>query len=250
MEKETAWLLKEKYQGRPNEEFNKDVTRLKAGEPLDYVIGFTEFLGCKIDLSLRPLIPRPETEYWVEKAILQIYPHFQSFENEGIKVLDMFSGSGCIGVAIAKHIKNAHVVFAEKSSVLVRQIKINAQLNGIDKKRYKVIESDIFSKVAGKYDCMFANPPYIPTVRISKVQKSVLVHEPKMALFGGSDGLLYIRKFLRQAKKFLTPGGKIYLEFDSQQKEELASLLTVLEYKSWEFHKDQYGKVRYVVVDK
>ena len=248
MQKEINWLLKEKYRGKPSAKFYNDIERLKKGEPLDYVIGFTEFLGCKIDLSKKPLIPRPETEYWARQAIENISYDFSSLKNRKITVLDMFAGSGCIGIATLKHIKNARAVFAEKDQRAIYQIKINCALNNINKKRYRIIQSDTFKNITGKYDYIFANPPYIPTVRKNKIQASVLRYEPKAALFGGKDGLFYIRKFLAAAKNFLNDNGKIYMEFDSVQKKSIEFLLKKYNYTSWEFCKDQYGKVRYVVI--
>src|SRR5437016_3542988 len=121
MQKEIQWLLKEKYHGKPKKQFAKDIKRLEAGEPIGYVIGFTEFLGSKIDLSFKPLIPRPETEYWVEKVIEEMGNNLQSFANHGPKVLDIFAGSGCIGVSIMRHIREAHVTFAEKDKQMVEQ---------------------------------------------------------------------------------------------------------------------------------
>ena len=129
LEKEIGWLLKEKYHHKPSEKFYNDVKRLKAGEPVDYVIGFTEFLGCKIDLSKRPLIPRPETEYWVGEAIEQISRVFSDRKKHGFSVLDMFAGSGCIGLAILKNIKNSRVDFADKDKNALEQIKINLRIN-------------------------------------------------------------------------------------------------------------------------
>ena len=165
----------------------------------------------------------------------------------GFRCLDLFAGSGCIGIAVLKHIPNTHVVAAEKEKKFCDQIKINATLNSIDLKRYRVIQSDVFSSIKGKYDYIFANPPYIAESRKSKVQKSVLEHEPKTSLFAGKDGLDIIRKFLSRAKEFLAPGGDIYLEFDSFQKRSIEQYLKKNGYQNWQFFKDQYGKWRWLV---
>ncbi len=245
MKQEIEWLLKEKYRGKPSAQFTKDMERLKKGEPLDYVIGFTDFLGCHIDLAKKPLIPRQETEYWVKKAIEQL-----GNKKHKLRILDMFAGSGCIGISIMRHIPHARVVFAEKDKKLIGQIKINCNLNKIDKKRYRIVTSDIFEHVKGTFDYIFANPPYIPKTRKNKIQPSVLHYEPKLALFGGNDGLFYIKKFLHQASSFLNPGGKIYMEFDVIQKKKIEALLKKFDYQQVEFLKDQYYKFRCIIVTK
>jgi len=220
-------------------------------EPIEYVRGFNEFLGCKIDLSKKPLIPRAETEFWVGRAINNI-PTFSRMSE--CSVLDMFAGSGCIGIAILKNIKNSKVVFADSDAECIKQIKINLKLNSINKKRYRIIRSDIFKNInkKNKYDYIFANPPYIPTKNKNKVQKSVLNFEPRKALFGGEDGLFYIRKFLGKAKDYLKEGGVIFMEFDPPQKKEIEKLAKKEGYNpptgGCEFQKDQYGKLRWVML--
>ena len=270
MKREVSWILKEKFNDNPNGQFKKDRKRLKKGEPVDYIIGFKEFLGCRIDLSKKPLIPRPETEFWVQKVIQEIYYKCDDRQNYSIRVLDMFAGSGCIGIAILKHLPNAKVVFADNSKKFLEQIKINCKINKIPKNRYKIIQSDVFSNITFtsilqsievnvKYDYIFANPPYIATTTLlrrklrkgkgkNEIQESVLKYEPHSALFGGKDGLVYIRKFLAKAKNFLKPSGRIFMEFDSLQKKEIENLLEELKYKNWDFHKDQYRKSRYLVI--
>jgi len=202
-------------------------------EPLEYVKGFTEFLGCKIDLSKKPLIPRPETEFWVQNAIKDILTNSSLLGCCNFRVLDIFAGSGCIGIAILKHVKNAKVSFADVENRMVG---------------HKVVKSDVFSNIKGKFDYIFANPPYIPTTKKHKVQKSVLEFEPHKALFAGKEGLFFINKFLKDAQKFLNCDGEIFMEFDSPQKPKIDKLLKKYRYKSWEFHKDQYGKWRYIVI--
>ena len=268
LQKEINWLLKEKYHGKPTPQFRKDIERLKRGEPLDYVIGFTEFLDCKIDLSRKPLIPRPETEFWVEQAIneiksrkpfgaTQVIRLRESQTRRGktfikLKVLDIFSGSGCIGIAVLKHIKNAEVVFVDKYKKFLEQIKINLKINQPSPKdsawQSKIIHSNVFKNVRGKYDYIFANPPYIAKSKKNKIQKSVLKFEPRSALFGGESGLFYILKFLKEAKNHLNKNGKIYMEFDFIQKKEIKKMIKIFKYNKYQFFRDQYNKWRYVVV--
>jgi HemK-like putative methylase len=305
LDREKAWLK----QDRPDY-YAQGIKRLESGEPIDYVIGWREFLGCKIDLSARPLIPRAETEFWVGEAIKELskfcevafsstkndfskLPRAKAKEEAGVRsrfsgepemrlrtplrVLDLFSGSGCIGLAVIKHAPNAKVTFAEKDSKLCAQIKKNLKLNpvkslrshGVSKipaNRAKVIQTDLFkpyfsirqladnfetlqkSGKLGRFDIIFANPPYIPTKK-SKVQKSVKDWEPKAALYAGPDGLDIIKKFLKQAKDYLNPNGRIYLEFGFGQKLAITKLLRQFGYTHYQFNKDQFGKYRWVVIE-
>ncbi len=237
-EREINWIKKEKGKVSKN-----DIERLEKGEPVDYIIGFVDFLGRKIDLSKRPLIPRPETEYWVNNFIKE-----SGILNLESRILDMFSGSGCIGIAILKNIKNARVDFADADKKYLEQIKINLELNKIEKNKYRIIKSNIFLNIKAKYNFILANPPYLAKRKIKRVGESVLKFESSKALFGGDDGLFFIRKFLKDAKNFLEQEAKIYMEFDSWQKPAIEIILKKNSYKNFEFQKDQYGKWRYVII--
>jgi release factor glutamine methyltransferase len=171
-----------------------------------------------------------------------------------VKVLDIFAGSGCIGISITClpagrcDNPNINVTFAEKEKNALAQIKINCRLNKLPTKRYRIIRSDVFKNVKGRFDYIFANPPYIPTTRKNKIQPSVLKYEPRAALFGGADGLTYIKKFLEAAKNFLNSGGIIYMEFDHIQQRAVKALAKKYGYRYCQIHKDQYGKPRWVVL--
>ena len=247
-QKEAEWLLKEKYNGKPNKKFKKDVARLKKGEPIDYVIGFINFLGCKIDLSKKTLIPRKETEYWTAFAARDIKNRIDNSSNI-IRVLDIFAGSGCVGIAMMAHLPNVLCDFADDDKRAIQQIKINLKNNFVKKSKSKIIQSNIFSKIKGKYDYILANPPYISITKKNKIQKSVLKYEPKKALFGGKDGIEYIKKFLNNAKDYLNKYGRIYMEFDPPQKNKVENFLKKSNYKKWYFCKDQFDRWRWVVVE-
>jgi len=177
------------------------------------------------------------------------------------KVLDIFSGSGCIGLAILKNtnnrrtfdktsknlgLKNLSVDFADIKGKNLKQIKRNIRLNNI-KGNYKLVKSNIFAKIKGKYDCIVANPPYI-SYSDKDIQASVKKYEPKRALYSKSNGLEIIERFLKDARKHVNKNGKIYMEFGHNQKKDIIVLLKKYKDENYEFCKDQYGKWRWVVI--
>jgi len=216
--------------------------------PVEYEKGYTKFLNCKIDLRNRVFIPRIETEFWVGKAFKNCKLQIANCKLKKVKILDIFAGSGCIGIAVLKNIKNSRVDFADIDKRAIEQIKINLKLSRISPKRYKIYQSNLFEKLKGKYNYIFANPPYAAKEKIKEVQPSVLRYEPRRAILGGKKGLLYIRKFLKEAKKFMKPDGTIYFEFDPEQKNEISNILRKENYKNSKFFKDQFKKYRFVKV--
>jgi len=209
--------------------------------PEDYRIGYKYFLGAKIDLSKRPFIPREETEHWVSLAIKEI--------KKNSICLDLFSGSGCIGVSVLKNVNNSYCDFGEKEDLFLEQIKINLDLNGIDKNRYSLIKTDIFSNIEKQYDFILANPPYVALNRVNEVGEDVKTYEPHIALFSGEEGLDAITEFLSKAKMFLKEKGVIYMEFDEKQLKDIEEIIKG-NYSKCEFLKDQFNKYRFVRIEK
>ena len=200
----------------------------------------TKFLNCKIDVSKKVLEPRLETEYWTKKAIEEIKKIPRP-----LKVLDIFSGSGCIGVAILKNTQS-FVDFSDISKDAIGQIKVNVKLNNILNQRFRIIQSNIFSKISDKYDFILANPPYVALDRIKEVDPDVLKKDPHIALFAGNDGMFLIEKLLQDVKKHLNPNGVLFLEFDPLQKEKIRQILEKKRFQ-YQFKLDQFKKTRFVI---
>lgn len=209
--------------------------------PEDYKKGNKDFLGVKIDLRKRPFIPREETSYWVSLAIKEI-------KKDSI-CLDLFSGSGCIGLTILKNIDNSYCDFGEKEDLFLEQVKINLELNKIDNHRYSLIKTDVFSNINKKYDFILANPPYIALDRINEVGDDVKEFESHVALFSGFDGLEIIKNFLSKAMLFLKDKGVIFMEFDEKQLKDIEKIIKN-NYSKYEFFKDQFDKYRFIRIEK
>ena len=250
--KEVEWLLKEKYSGVETPEFFADVERLKKAEPLAYVIGWIPFYGCKIDVSLHPMIPRPETEFWVERAVGEL----KALGKEKLRLADTFSGSGCIGVALLKNLPNATVELSEYDPKLTEQLRINARINGVED-RSVCMQADALGGLAGTYDAIFANPPYIDPKAIPEMDASVINYEPHLSLFAGDRGLDYVKLIINTGAQYLNDGGTFYIECDAHQREWIEELLALHEKTlsndtPWkhEFWFDQYNQVRFLILRK
>ncbi len=241
---EERWLLEDKFNGQKNEKFLLDLKKLKKGYPLAYLIGWVDFINIKINLDFKPLIPRVETEYWVFNFIKEE----RIREKKDIKILDIFSGSGCIGLSILKENKNLSIHFSEINKKFIKQIEKNIKINDLNKKNIKIYQSDLFDKIPKneKYDYILANPPYIP--KWKKIDKSVFKHEDYCSLFAEDDGLFFVKKLIKSAPNFLKKNGKIYIEFDELNKNKIELFLKKEKIKNFIFKKDQFKNDRLLII--
>lgn len=166
---------------------NSVIERRKAGEPLQYILGNWDFYDLTFSVGKGVLIPRPETELLVDYAIEKL----KNIDNP--IVFDLCSGTGCIGLTVAKHIPDATVYLLEKEKTAFEYLKLNAK--NLNLKNVNLINDDLFTIDLSKLpsaDIILSNPPYIPSTEIKELQKEVL-SEPISALDGGNDGLDFYR---------------------------------------------------------
>lgn len=179
-----------------------------AGEPVAYLIGEWEFYGMPLDISRSVLIPRPDTEVLAARAI----EASQGFSEP--RVLDLCAGSGCIGLAIAKHVPNARVLLGELDEEAIKVCRQNIRRNDLTA-RVSVVRVDAREappRQLGEFDVIASNPPYIPTADIETLDVSVRDNEPRLAIDGGKDGLDFYRAIIEKWRGALRPYGKLMFE--------------------------------------
>ena len=210
-----------------------------TGRPLWYIIGDTDFCGYKIKVDERVLIPRPETE---ELAMLVV-----GVAEEGQSVLDLCTGSGAIAVSVYKELekynRKVKMTATDISADALALAKENAEANDAE---ILFIQSDLFSRIRGRFDIIVSNPPYIPSADIEGLQKEVKDYEPRLALDGGADGLDIYRKIAQECGKYLNRGGMIIFEVGEGEAQEVIKLFKSASYSM--IIKDFNGVDRYVKI--
>ena len=211
------------------------VARNSNHEPIQYILGETEFYGLKIKIDKSVLIPRPETEYLVEKVIK---------ENDFPKsILEIGTGSGCIAIALKKHFVNSKIVATDISEPALETARINAEINDV---QINFQQSDIFGNVSGKFDIIVSNPPYIPKQEYGILPKQILEFEPENALLATDDGLYFYKEILSKAKEFLKNNVKIYFEIGHNQGNKIKKISLDSGFSEIEIVKDLNGFDRIV----
>lgn len=238
-------LLREKYAGVPSAAYEADCKRLHAGEPYEYVRGYVDFLGATIDLSYRPMVPRPETAFWVERAIEEL-----SSLNRPLRLADTFAGAGNVGLALLTHLPAATVDISELDPALAPQIEKNLALNKINPNRARVITASALSGLTGKYDAIFAVPPYVPYSALPDLDPEMREHEPHLAFFAHEEGHEFHTLLITHARDFLSQGGTLYMEadYDHQPMIEKMVAKSKVPWRHLEFWPDPYGATPNVVL--
>jgi release factor glutamine methyltransferase len=218
-------------------ELNRARKRLLASEPIQYVVGETEFYDCRIRCDKRALIPRPETEELVELMITD--DRLSMIDS----VLDIGTGTGCIPIAIKKNRPEWKVTATDVSEHALNLARENAQLNGVEVD----FRQDDFanSKLEGPYDLIVSNPPYVLESERESMATHVVDHEPHLALFSAEDELYSYRHILELSRKILSPKGSIYLELNALTAKQVLELYKT-EYPSSELVEDISGKQRFL----
>lgn len=241
-----AWYLleyvtgisKASYYGDPNrelsaaqaEEYRKCIEKRSERIPLQHITGVQEFMGHEFFVNEHVLIPRQYTEILVEHALDKV--------EDGKKVLDMCTGSGCILLSILKRYQ-VQGTGADISSEALQVAERNRKHLALPQVEW--LQSDLFEKIEEKYDVIVSNPPYIQTGVIESLQEEVRLHDPYIALDGKEDGLYFYRRIIEDAKAYLEDGGWLLFEIGYDQAEPVTRLMEQAGYSEIHVKKDLSG---------
>jgi release factor glutamine methyltransferase len=258
----------------------RDLVRRRAqAEPVAYLVGYREFLGLKFEVSPQVLVPRPETETLVLELLAAtrrtglddgdaipaslpsnpgahgLLPIATTPETDpspepwSPRILDVGTGSGCIAVAVATHLRHARITAIDLSPVALTLARRNAALHGVEN-RVRFLEGDLFAPLAAneRFDFIVSNPPYVPAGEIAELPPDVRLHEPHLALAAGADGLDVIRRLIADAPGRLVARGGLFIEISPEQATEVSRLFAAAgRFDSIETRKDAAGTHRVVM---
>ena len=221
------------------------IDRRRAGEPLQYILGTQEFMGIELKVDKGVLIPRGDTELLVEWIISYID---EKLDGRPYRMLDIGIGSGAIALAVAYHRPDGQIIGVDISREALKIAEENRKRIQLDNVSF--MESDLFSSLEKEYlvsfDIIVSNPPYIPEREIGSLQIEVRLHEPRLALSGGEDGLDYYRKITAEAGKYLAKDGILIYEIGAGQGADVADIMKTNGFKEITVIKDLEDRDRIV----
>ena len=231
-------------------ELHQLVKRVSEGEPIQYITGKVEFYSIELEINKDCLIPRPETELLVEKAI-EFLRHREGRQS----VCDLCTGCGCAAVAIAQHFEAADIVATDISDAALKIASNNVTNYGLDN-RIHLLCGDLFNPFVPEldmepFDLIVCNPPYVSGVEYKHLEKSIKDYEPESALYGGKDGLEIYRRIADKAPDFLKSKGALMLEMGYRQGKDVTELLEKTEcFQRINVEKDYHDNDRIVTAER
>lgn len=217
------------------EEFLALIDKRGQHFPLQHLTGSQEFMGLEFKVTKDVLVPRQDTETLVEEVMKKLH--------DGMRILDMCTGSGCILLSLLHYSNDCEGVGADISNGALKVARENAERLNI---KAEFVESDLFSNVTGKFDILVSNPPYIRTCEIEELMPEVRDHDPFLALNGHETGIYFYEKIIDAAEDFLNRGAFVAFEIGNDQGEEVSKLMINAGYKDVEVVNDFCGNPRVV----
>ena len=217
---------------------------IEENMPLSHLAGFEYFYDRKFKVTKDVLSPRMETEELIYKVI----EYIKSINKNNIKILDLCTGSGIIGITLRKELesKSLKVVASDISEEALKVAKENAIMNEAE---VKFIQSDIFENINEKFDIIVSNPPYIAYSDKITMEDNVLNYDPHLALFAEEDGMYFYREIVENSKEYLNKDGMIFFEIGYDQREKILKLANENEFKA-EVYKDINGRDRMAILER
>lgn len=239
-------LLMGRDEGVPQDELEQLAARLEHQEPIQYVLGQADFCGRTFKVSPAVLIPRPETEELCQWVVEEVREQWRA-AGEGLSVLDIGTGSGCIAVTLAAELPGARVTAWDISEEALLVARENALRNGVSVSFEHHDALHATTTAQPTTDLIVSNPPYICNRERTAMEANVLEHEPHTALFvPDDDPLLFYRAIAQYGREALKPGGRLYFEINPLYATSLSEMLRRMSYHDIAIKADQYGKQRMI----
>lgn len=231
--------LEDKVDEEKKNKFYDAIARLNNGEPLQYILSNANFYGYDYYVNKNVLIPRFETE----ELVYQTLEYLKNIKPNA-KVLDLCAGSGCIGLTLKQELNTLDVTMSDISREALEVTKINKDKYNVN---CRIIESDLFENITGKFDCIISNPPYIS--RDEEVMELVKNNEPELALYADNNGLAIYERIFKEAKHYLNESYLLALELNSNKSQEIYNLAEkYFPGNKLIIKKDNYGRERMLFI--